>query len=404
MVLSTTKKCQSIQSITNNTCILGGPKKGGLITMQGRNPNLSNAITARAPYCNCGMPLGCIAGLAYLKANNLMTMNPQCSGGVPHRMYRGCRSSGPTSGPASGPSNVIQLSEIATGGPSTWTLTSPYTLPPGFTLTIPSGQTLTLNGTLTNNGTITINGTIANEGNLTNFGTIHNQSNTIVNESVLDNHGTLESPGAITNTGRGTITNHLTGTLNVRANGNVTTTDTGARFVNRGTITVEPNATFAHSGGGTFSSTGPVQGITIRPGAPTNLFATSNQDGQVPLSWTAPSNDGGPIVQYRVQYGTDPTFAAHRTQTSSTTSTTVRSLTNGILYYFRVAAVNASGTGPFSQRANATPAGPWYSGPNLPDGTNDNGSSTGPWYSGPNLGPWYSGPNLGPWYSGPNLG
>ena len=93
MVLSTTKKCQAIQSITNNTCILGGPKKGGLITMQGRNPNLSAAITSRAPYCGCGIPLGCIPGLAYLRANNLMTMNPQCSGGVPHRMYRGCRSS-----------------------------------------------------------------------------------------------------------------------------------------------------------------------------------------------------------------------------------------------------------------------------------------------------------------------
>jgi hypothetical protein len=29
----------------------------------------------------------------------LMTMNPQCSGGVPHRMYRGCRSGSGTSIP-----------------------------------------------------------------------------------------------------------------------------------------------------------------------------------------------------------------------------------------------------------------------------------------------------------------
>jgi hypothetical protein len=88
MVLSTTKRCQNIQSITNNICNLGGPKKGGLVTMQGRNPNLGSAITSRAPYCGCGIPLGCIPGLAYLKAKNLMTMNPAGSGGVPTRMYR----------------------------------------------------------------------------------------------------------------------------------------------------------------------------------------------------------------------------------------------------------------------------------------------------------------------------
>jgi hypothetical protein len=88
MVLSTTKRCQRIDSITNNICNLGGPKKGGLITMQGRNPNLSNAITSRAPYCCVQTNLGCIAGLAYLKAKNLMTMNPAGCGGVPSRMYR----------------------------------------------------------------------------------------------------------------------------------------------------------------------------------------------------------------------------------------------------------------------------------------------------------------------------
>ena len=88
MVLSTTSRCQRIQSITNNICNLGGPKKGGLITMQGRNPNLSNAITSRAPYCCVQTNLGCIAGLAYLKAKNLLTMNPAGCGGVPSRMYR----------------------------------------------------------------------------------------------------------------------------------------------------------------------------------------------------------------------------------------------------------------------------------------------------------------------------
>lgn len=86
--MSGAKRAKNVPSITNNTCILGGPKKGGLITLQGRNPNLRGVIRSQAPYCNCNMPLGCVAGLAYLKANNLLTRNPQGSGGAPARMYR----------------------------------------------------------------------------------------------------------------------------------------------------------------------------------------------------------------------------------------------------------------------------------------------------------------------------
>ena len=82
------KRVRNIQSITNNTCILGGPKKAGLVNMQGRNSNLRNVIRNNAAYCNCNMPLGCIAGLAYLKANKLMTTNPVGSGGVPSSMAR----------------------------------------------------------------------------------------------------------------------------------------------------------------------------------------------------------------------------------------------------------------------------------------------------------------------------
>ena len=74
--MSGAKRAKNIPSITNNTCILGGPKKGGLVTMQGRNPNLRNVIESRAAYCGCNMPLGCVAGLAYLKANNLLTKAP----------------------------------------------------------------------------------------------------------------------------------------------------------------------------------------------------------------------------------------------------------------------------------------------------------------------------------------
>lgn len=199
--MSGAKRAKNVPSITNNTCILGGPKKSGLVNMQGRNPNLSNAITFRAPYCGCGIPLGCIPGLAYLKANNLMTMNPQCSGGVPHRMYRGCRSSPATSYITEVP---LSLSTIATEGPAnTWTLNGSTTIdnlktlliPSGNTLIIPAGLTLTINGTVVNNGTITNNGTIINNNNtiINNVG-----ANIIINSgSVFTNLGTVTNNGTI---------------------------------------------------------------------------------------------------------------------------------------------------------------------------------------------------------------
>ena len=226
MVLSTTKKCQAIQSITNNTCILGGPKKGGLITMQGRNPNLSAAITSRAPYCGCGIPLGCIPGLAYLRANNLMTMNPQCSGGVPHRMYRGCRSSDPVSG---SPSTDVQLSSIATQGPTnTYTLIASTTIGSGYTLTIPSGttliipvgMTLTVNGTLVINGTHTINGTLINNGSINHNGFITNHNNTIINNGIMN----ANSGSQFTNFG-------------IINNNNAMIKHAGSTFINYGTVT-----------------------------------------------------------------------------------------------------------------------------------------------------------------------
>jgi hypothetical protein len=80
-------KARRVPSITNNICNLGGPKKGGLVTMQGKTANLYTAITNRGPYCCVETNLGCIAGLAYLKAKNLMTMRPT-QGGIPARSTR----------------------------------------------------------------------------------------------------------------------------------------------------------------------------------------------------------------------------------------------------------------------------------------------------------------------------
>lgn len=106
--------------------------------------------------------------------------------------------------------------------------------------------------------------------------------------------------------------------------------------------------------------------IEVQPcGAPTSLSATPYQSGQVPLSWTAPSDDGGSsIINYIIQYNTTgiSPWSNQVTTPSSSTSYTITGLTNGTPYYFQVAAVNTycnSGgppSGPFSTTANAIPA------------------------------------------------
>lgn len=96
------------------------------------------------------------------------------------------------------------------------------------------------------------------------------------------------------------------------------------------------------------------------PTAPTNVVGVGGKDSQVPVSWSAPSNDGGsPITAYIVQYSTSP-YSSWTTATSTQASSpyTVSGLTNGTSYEFQVAAVNANGTGPFSTpSAPVTPAG-----------------------------------------------
>ena len=67
--------------------------------------------------------------------------------------------------------------------------------------------------------------------------------------------------------------------------------------------------------------------------------------------------DGGsPITSYNVYEGTTPGFKDSAAVTSATgTTATVSGLTNGITYYFRVAAVNAVREGLVSNEASAIP-------------------------------------------------
>ncbi|MGI6484634.1 MAG: fibronectin type III domain-containing protein [Candidatus Dojkabacteria bacterium] len=95
------------------------------------------------------------------------------------------------------------------------------------------------------------------------------------------------------------------------------------------------------------------------PTVPLNLGATAGNT-QVVLTWNVPSSDGGSsITDYIIQYSTDnSTWTTFNDGTSTNTTATVTGLTNRTLYYFRVAAVNNIGTGPYTSSVTATPVNP----------------------------------------------
>ena len=88
------------------------------------------------------------------------------------------------------------------------------------------------------------------------------------------------------------------------------------------------------------------------PDAPTNL-ATTPLDNAVRLTWTAPANNGGTsITDYVIQYSADGgiTWSTYSHIASTSTAVTISFLTP-TTYTFRVAAVNAIGTGAYSATA-----------------------------------------------------
>ena len=99
---------------------------------------------------------------------------------------------------------------------------------------------------------------------------------------------------------------------------------------------------------------------TTVPGAPTNLTATAVSDTQIDLSWDAPSEDGGEAVTgYDLEYSED----GNEPWTDLTTSVTTTSfddtgLTAGSTRHYRVAAINAVGTGAYSEEVSATASSP----------------------------------------------
>ena len=75
------------------------------------------------------------------------------------------------------------------------------------------------------------------------------------------------------------------------------------------------------------------------------------------LSWRAPGSDGGAqITSYNVYEGTSSRITGKPVASAKGTGVTIKNLTNGTTYFFKVTAVNKAGEGSASGAASATPA------------------------------------------------
>jgi DNA-binding beta-propeller fold protein YncE len=105
------------------------------------------------------------------------------------------------------------------------------------------------------------------------------------------------------------------------------------------------------------SSTPIVPIVPTVPGIPAELAATPG-NGQIALSWTAPTDNGGkPVTDYQIQYKptSEDAWTTYADGVSTNTNGVVTGLVDGTSYDFRVNAVNSIGPGTNSDAVSATP-------------------------------------------------
>jgi hypothetical protein len=120
------------------------------------------------------------------------------------------------------------------------------------------------------------------------------------------------------------------------------------------TFTVKAENPFGFSISDASNSVTPA-GLPGSTGTPVASLPATYGNTTAALTWTAASANGSAITDYIVQYSSNSgsSWTTFADGTSTTTSTTVTGLTNGTAYIFRVAAVNAIGTGSYSGNSNS---------------------------------------------------
>jgi hypothetical protein len=101
---------------------------------------------------------------------------------------------------------------------------------------------------------------------------------------------------------------------------------------------------------------------SAKPNQVTGLTATdfgtsrAYNNGRIDLSWTAPANNGATISGYKIERSTNGSSYSTLVASTGTSATTYSdtSLTSSQIYYYKVSAINAAGTGDASTAASAT--------------------------------------------------
>ena len=102
--------------------------------------------------------------------------------------------------------------------------------------------------------------------------------------------------------------------------------------------------------------------VSATPPAPTvpaaPSLAASAGTGVAHLTWSAPSNGGSPILNYKIYRSTSTGTESLLTTVGNVASFDDTAVTNGTTYFYKVSAVNTVGEGPPSNEASATPPAP----------------------------------------------